>query len=727
MRINQRFPWWFQGATVVMSLCGPAAHAESPAAEPAAAAADAGERHAELLEEIIVTADKKNSFGANYVQAGTFRNGLLMNTPLTVNILTRELLDSQQASSIGDALKNSAGVTYSQTNPAVTSNVSIRGIPVDNRANFRLNGGLPIINLIDLPLEDKDRVEVLKGVSSLYYGFTTPSGIVNLVMKRPTTEALTSFSATANEYGGATGAADVSRKFWDDKIGVRVNGAGGEIKTGVHGVIGHRALATIALDFNPIDSITLRLDGEYVKKSQVETPIILLPLTKGVLAPGTVLPPLADPRQNLGAPWLTYDAHEQNTMGHLEWRFSENWSITAEAGRSYLRRDRNLATFQNYNLTTGAGQLAVREAPDTTYNNDNYRVELAGAVETGPVVQQVSLGSSYNLRTTNVGRTTTVNFPQNYYSPVAIAPGTEPAPLWTSTAPIHDKGAYLFDKVSYTTWVDLLLGVRYTKYESNTTVLATNASTIYSARNTSKSVGLVVKPYADVLSLYATYLEGLEEGGLAPLTTVNNGQLLPPGISKQKEVGVKFKPIEPMLLTLAYFDVNRPSAFTNTQNVFVQDGETSYTGVEFSATGELGNQWSILLNAMTEDAKLEKSANPALIGARPENTPKFTAASFVEYRPSFGGLGDNLGLTAGFTYVGNRPVDMVSGANTLYIPGYTTFDAGARYSWHIARSAMSVRLKVENLTNKRYWAGTGSDFLSEGLPRNVKVQFEAQL
>jgi len=135
-------------ATIAVSLCASAARAEAPAdAEPADTDGKV------ILEEIVITADRKESFGANYVQAGTFRNAEVMDTPLTVNILPRTLLDAQQASSIGDALKNSAGVTYTQTNPSVTSNISIRGIPVDNRANYRMNGGLPIVNLVDLPLE----------------------------------------------------------------------------------------------------------------------------------------------------------------------------------------------------------------------------------------------------------------------------------------------------------------------------------------------------------------------------------------------------------------------------------------------------------------------------------------------------------------------------------------------------------------------------------------------
>jgi len=156
---------------------------------PALAAAQSGNQASgggaddSLLEEIVITADRRG-FGADFVQAGTFRGAELIDTPLTVNVLSRELLDAQQVTQLYDALRNTAGVTSAQLNNALYSNMAIRGIVVENRGNYRLNGSLPIVNLIDLPIENKARVEVLKGVSALYYGFTTPAGIVNLTSKR---------------------------------------------------------------------------------------------------------------------------------------------------------------------------------------------------------------------------------------------------------------------------------------------------------------------------------------------------------------------------------------------------------------------------------------------------------------------------------------------------------------------------------------------------------------
>src|SRR5579883_2862129 len=119
------------------------------------------------LETIMVTADRERSFSADYIQAGTFRNAKQIDTPLTVTVIPKELLDSEDARSILDALRNTAGVTTAQINGAIYNDLSIRGIAVENRGNYRLNGTLPVVNLIDLPLEDKARVEVLKGVSAL--------------------------------------------------------------------------------------------------------------------------------------------------------------------------------------------------------------------------------------------------------------------------------------------------------------------------------------------------------------------------------------------------------------------------------------------------------------------------------------------------------------------------------------------------------------------------------
>ena len=157
-------------------------------AAPAAALAQQPAAEAPTLREVQVDAERARSFRSETVQVGTFRDMSQLDVPLTANVITRPVIEAQGATGLYDALRNTAGVTRSQLNGATYDNIAIRGILVENRGNYRLNGSLPVVNLIDMPLENKERVEVLKGASSLYYGFVPPSGIINMVTKRATRE-----------------------------------------------------------------------------------------------------------------------------------------------------------------------------------------------------------------------------------------------------------------------------------------------------------------------------------------------------------------------------------------------------------------------------------------------------------------------------------------------------------------------------------------------------------
>src|SRR5882724_4656920 len=139
--------------------------------------------NAPALEEVTVQGVR--GFGSSVSQVGSFRGAQIIDVPATVNVLPRDLLDAQGVQGLNDVLKNISGSTTAQTSPVVTSNQTIRGIALDNRNGFRLDGSLPFINLIELPMEDKERVEVLKGASGLYYGFASPAGVINMTMKRP--------------------------------------------------------------------------------------------------------------------------------------------------------------------------------------------------------------------------------------------------------------------------------------------------------------------------------------------------------------------------------------------------------------------------------------------------------------------------------------------------------------------------------------------------------------
>jgi iron complex outermembrane receptor protein len=214
--------------------------------------------------------------------------------------------------------------------------------------------------------------------------------------------------------------------------------------------------------------------------------------------------------------------------------------------------------------------------------------------------------------------------------------------------------------------------------------------------------------------VYASYIEGLEEGGTAPLSTLNPGQVLPAGVTKQKEVGVRTEAILGLQISGAYFKIDRANAITNAANFFVLDGRTEYKGFEYSASGEVTKELQVYLSGMFLDAKQANAQNAALIGKRPDNTPEQTHSLFVEYRPAFV---PGLGVNAGAYRIGDRPVNSLEQG---FIPAVTTFTAGANYRMPWYGSRVTFTVYVDNLTDKRYWATAGGGIMSVAFPRTIK-------
>ncbi len=669
---------------------------------------DAGTAKGPALDEVVVTADRRNSFGNDFIQAGSFRGSRVIDTPLTVSVVPQELLQAQQAVTLLDALKNTAGVTAAQINSAIYDNLSIRGITVENRGNYRLNGVLPIINLVDLPLEDKDRVEALKGASALYYGFTTPAGIVNLTSKRPTTDPLVEMDVFGNSHGAAGGHVDLSRSFDSTvgRIGVRLNGLDSTVATGINNTAGNRHFVSGAIDWKPTEKLLIQFDGEDIYKIATEPAEFQLPApTNGVI----VIPPLQDPAKNLGSKWMYGSGEEYNVLGHVQYNFSSAWSGSIYVGESHLIRNRRYSAFGPYDLSTGVGTLVTTLTNGNEYRNLTYRAEMAGAFDTGPLRHEIVFGASENDRLSLVPSNPSVKFTQNLFAPINIPEVPLPARVIPNPSRILDIGYYVFDKVKFQEWLQLLVGYRKTNYSDVSSTLN------YHISPNSLSYGVVIKP-REWVSLYTTYIEGLEEGSVAPATATNANQTLPANPSTQREYGLKLEPVKALLFTIAYFDINRASAFLNSANTFVQDGRAEYRGVELSLTGEITPDLSVYGSAMALDAEQASGSTALITGRRIENTPKDTESLSFEYHvptPLLSGLS----FTAGIFHTGARAVNA---ANNAFVPGYTLFDLGASYKSHAWGHPITYRINAENVGNTRYWAATGSSLLAEGLPSLVK-------
>ncbi|MEO5655039.1 MAG: TonB-dependent siderophore receptor, partial [Nitrosospira sp.] len=637
------------------------AEAETPPAEQS----EAGKK----LPAVTVTGERVGSFNSDSVQVGTFRDMAPIDVPQTSNVITREVLDAQAITGVFGALRNTAGVTRSQLNGSTYDNISIRGILVENRSNYRLNGSLPIINLIDIPMENKERVEVLKGASSLYYGFVPPSGIVNLVTKRAGKDPITNVSLMANMYGGANTHIDLGRRFGSEQqFGARINLLAGREDIGIHNFSGYRALTSGAFDWRVTDKLSLKFDVEYYRKEVSEQAAIQAPAAiNGVIT----LPPVPNARRNLAGEWQKYDANATNLLLRADYAISDNWGLLFEIGKAQTRRDRNFSQFQNYNLATGEGTLRTFFNRGQHWDNQNIRAEVFGRFPGQAITHEVSLGFTGNERRQDPRTSSTFDTAQNLYNPIDIAQRSPTTPFSANRSKITDFGLYISDRILIGGGLQVMLGVRSSFYES------VAATTHYKADRVNPSLSLMYKPIPNV-SIYASYIEGVEESGQAPANRANNGEILAPAVSKQKEVGVKALVAQGILLQVAYFDIKRASTTVDAANRFVLNGMARYSGFELSASGEVTKQLSLIGSALFMDAEQLNRANAETFGKIPDNTPQRTASLFAEYRPtSIPGLA----LSSGVHYVGRRPVNS---ANQAFVDDYAILSLGARYTTRIA-------------------------------------------
>jgi iron complex outermembrane receptor protein len=700
-------------AVALVFIASPLDVAWAQEAQAAPAPAEKKDDSKPHLETINVSAERVTGFKARTTQIGAFRDAEILDVPMTINVVPRTVLDVQEAQGLFDALKNTAGVARAQVNGTAADNLSIRGVQTENRTSFRLNGGLPVNNLVEMPMENKERVEALKGSSALYYGFTSPAGVVNMVTKRARSEPLTAFTLSGNEFGQYIGHLDVGRTWGDNKeFGMRVNAAGGQVRNAIEDYKGARQLFAAALDWRATDQLTFKADVEDIRRSAVEqASVSVLAPVNGVIA----IPNLPDPTKLLSGTWALTSGNIVNFQGRGDYYFNPDWALMAEFGRAETNRERRaFGQMQNYNVVTGAGTLRVGLTRGQGYVNENARTELAGRFLTWALDHEIMAGYMRNKRYQNGPSQQVVNIPQNLYNPVVLPEPLLTANLTLSPQNIKDEGAYVFDRIRVGEQWQFQIGARRTDYENR------SITGVYAVKDTTPAYGIIWKPRKDT-SIYASYIEGLEEGGTAPLTTNNPGQVLPPSVSKQNELGVRSEAVAGLLLSAAYFTIERQTAYTNSANFFVLDGRTEYKGFEYSATGEIGTQLSVYLSGMFLDAEQTNAQNTLIIGKMPDNTPKQTHSLFVDYRPAFlPGAGVNFGAY----YYSSR---FVNNAEQGSIPGYTLYTLGARYATRLLDTKLTTfQLYVENLADKRHWAGAGGGILAQGLPRTIKMSVKVE-
>ncbi|MGS0743351.1 TonB-dependent siderophore receptor [Glaciimonas sp. GG7] len=666
------------------------------------------------LPAVNVVAEKENSalpsYRAYVGSSGALGTKELLDTPFSISVATKEYIANQQATSISDAFKGDASVTALNNNiSGESAQIAIRGLALDTLNGFKIDGLNAVMWQTDLPLEHFEQIEILKGLSGFMYGFSSPGGIANYQTKRATKTPVTDATISYGTQSQYKVAADISRRFGEnDRYGLRVNAVHEGGDTYLDAPIKRDSISA-AFDVQITPDLVWTLDGLYQRR-KVHGSIFSLTLAKDVAMPGPV-----DGSRRLSQDFTTHETTMATVGTEVKWSFAPDWDM--RVGLRSMRQTRTtydsalrvVDNSGNYNETLYRWY--------STQDSDSANLLFTGKLQTGSIghtltfgadMQQVERGngdfSDDFLGVGNFNRQT--SFPNP-----GLAVDKDHVLKRSDTRNI---GVFMSDTIQWTPQWSSIIGLRYSKFRQRAYVKGV-VDTTYDKTALSPTLAMIWKPEASV-SYYTSYVESLQQGGVAPLGTENYEQTFAPLKSKQYEIGVK-KEGQGWSAEAALFRIERGLEFTNSNNIFEQSGALTYQGLDIAGRIELGRDWGLMASAVLMNSK-NKSDDPEVDGKRANNVANFTAALQAEYKvPGVTGLT----LSGGTRYVGKQALE----SNNAHIIGsYQLFDVGARYKTKVGGKDVTFRANLDNLANEKYWLGSWNGFLVQGAPRTLRASAE---
>ncbi|WP_308908814.1 TonB-dependent siderophore receptor [Pseudomonas canadensis] len=693
----------------------------------AAAAAHAQDT---TLDTVTVVGQEATDYQAKKAAVAGFDNAPLLDTPASVSVITEGRLKDQQARLLSEVLKNDASVGDSYAPVGYYENFVIRGFALNPASSYKINGRT-ITGEQNVALENKQQVEVLKGLAGLQSGVSEPGGLVNYVSKRP--ENVRSVTVSTNEQGERYLATDIGGWLGtEQQVGVRINLAHEDIRSYVDHADGKRDFASLALDWNISPNALLQLNAEYQNREQRSVPGYQL-------LGGTEVPHHVSPKDLLAyQSWSNpVGIRSLNLDGLFEYRFNDAWKASFSASRSRVVID-DYSTFAwgcygaascagtavpNHFSAEGDYDISDYRSPDDTRSNEEAQAALNGQFDTGFLKHDLTVGTSAFRRL--VDRRQSVNEyigEGNIYQP---SPVLEPydGPLGHTYRRLDSRqyGLFASDRISFNEQWQTILGGRQVRLDEETYNQA-GATTRHTQRSVFlPQVALIYKPRPDT-SLYASYSKGLSLGGEAAWFSNNSDEVLPPTTSRQLEVGIK-RDFQRLSLTAALFQITQDLQYNRPNDdgtiTFVQQGKQKNVGIELSANGRVTSDLQVSASVAAIRAQVSGSGTDDYDGHQAINVPKLRASLHGDY--SIPGV-PGLALLGGVQYSANKYANREA---TVKVDDYAVFDVGGRYTTKVGDYATVLRLTVDNLFDKRYWrdvgesAGDGYLFLSA--PRTARL------
>lgn len=644
---------------------------------------------------------------------GTRTDTALIDTPVSVQTVSRELMDDQQVLTIGQALANVSGVYRAHGPDGNTMDAFIlRGFQVDSYGASYMDG---VKDFSRSPKETAglERVEVLKGPAAIMYGRIEPGGLINRVSKRPQAERATTieqqvgtdalFRTSVDSTGTLN--ADATWRYRVNAVVLERDG----FKDDTHA---RRLYLAPQVEWVPSEATSVRLGLEYMRDKR-----------SWAMNYGTI----GDPNGTIDVPIETnlhgLDEYyrDESTALKLDWshRLNDAWRVQQRI--TWVDR-RSVAHGSGLSAADTEGNYQRDywgwEGEDTTVFSTN--LELLGSLRTGGVKHTLLAGVDYYDEDYDSGGWAFGGTPtdSNIRNPVrGIDAYRDDYTVMRFYYRNRNKGLYLQEQAALIDErLHLLVGLRYDDARNSYGFDTGNFRPV--DKKTTWRLGVLYK-LQPTASVYASYVTGFGSSQY----DWRSGTIYPPETSKQWEAGVKWEPHPDWGLTLAFYELTKDNLTmadpADAQRTILA-GEARSRGVEFDLNGRLTPEWSLNFAYAYTDVKWVRSND--LQGERLTGVPRNGASLWTSYR--FGGSGwkAGAGLTARNRMLGVQRAYASEATPYPYThAGYVLGSLMVGYEFRLAGHAARAQLNVDNVGDVRYTPTTygGSDRIGLGEPRSA--------
>jgi iron complex outermembrane receptor protein len=749
---------WAAGLLLCCLIVFPRAIAQTPA--PAAAAPTLPR----VTTTVVVHGQTEDKYLTETVTVGTLDGAALKDAPISATVVTREVLTDQGSRILSDVIKNDASIGEDYAPVGYYGVYEIRGFPLDLATGLQING-MTIAGEQDVPLENKESVEFLKGLAGVESGVSSAGGLIDFVTKRPA--AIEALDLATDHRGSSYGAVDLGAFFGKQKqVGARVNLAGEKIQSYVDETDGWRAMGAGAADWKLTPKSILKGDFEYQHK--VQRSVCGYQLLGGETALDE--PSLPDinrlyPSTLLGEQsWTkpnTFDTF--NTGARFDYDLPRGWKAFAAVSYSHSLIDDNTSypygcAYQAACTDMNGTSPDYYFTPDGNYDIYDYRnpgelridaqaeALVTGHVETGPITHDLTGGGELFRRSVQQPKHSVNEYigSENIYGPNVAFPIESPVKQVQPRIlddDNHQSAAVVQDRIHIPGRIQLLVSGREDSLRDHN---FKGAKASGEPDFTEKSIWLpqyavTFNPVSD-LTLYGNYGVLLSLGIQAPWWTDNDEVYLGSYLTRQAEIGAKYQPTPDILLSTAFFHMRAPFFYTkiihaadsfcnwneNTDAAvgtndpcFESEGHETHDGIEVNAEGKAANWLRLTASATAIRATSDDTGTSSMNNKQVTNVPHLRTSLFADLAlPHARGLH----LMPGWSYTGRKEA---TGDDHLNVPSYNIFNLGARYTPGGEQGRVTLRLYADNITDKRYWKDTGSNygdtFVHMGAPTTVRL------